>query len=95
LDPYGDCCASAILARAQRREVRPNIWASFRSDNGFRPAEVAPPVEQPAHREPGVSGLVGAARLPSEQVRQVDQRLDVTSCGLPPEIRSPGCSSSA
>ena len=31
----GDACrASAILARAQRREVRPNIWASRRSESG-------------------------------------------------------------
>ena len=29
------CCVSAILARAQRRDVRPNIWASFRSDSGL------------------------------------------------------------
>ena len=35
LDAYGDCRASAILARAQRREVRPNIWASFRSESGL------------------------------------------------------------
>jgi hypothetical protein len=27
--------ASAILARAQRRDVRPNIWASLRSDSGL------------------------------------------------------------
>jgi hypothetical protein len=33
---YGaDCRASAILAPAQRREVRPNIWASFRSESGL------------------------------------------------------------
>ena len=32
----GDACrASAILARAQRRDVRPNIWASRRSDGGL------------------------------------------------------------
>ena len=32
----GDACrASAILARAQRRDVRPNIWASRRSDSGL------------------------------------------------------------
>ena len=32
----GDVCrATAILARAQRREVRPNIWASRRSDSGL------------------------------------------------------------
>ena len=35
LDPRGDCRASAILARAQRREVRPNIWASLRSESGL------------------------------------------------------------
>ena len=29
------CRASAILARAQRRDVRPNIWASRRSDSGL------------------------------------------------------------
>jgi hypothetical protein len=28
-------CASVILARAQRRDVRPNIWASLRSDSGL------------------------------------------------------------
>jgi hypothetical protein len=27
--------ASAILARAQRREVHPNIWASLRSESGL------------------------------------------------------------
>jgi hypothetical protein len=27
--------ASAILARAQRRDVHPNIWASLRSDSGL------------------------------------------------------------
>ena len=27
--------ASVILARAQRRDVRPNIWASLRSDSGL------------------------------------------------------------
>ena len=27
--------ASAILARAQRRDVRPNIWASLRSESGL------------------------------------------------------------
>ena len=32
---FADCRASAILARAQRREVRPNIWASLRSDSGL------------------------------------------------------------
>jgi hypothetical protein len=32
----GDACrASAILARAQRRDVCPNIWASRRSDSGL------------------------------------------------------------
>ena len=35
LDAYGDCRASVILARAQRREVRPNIWASLRSESGL------------------------------------------------------------
>jgi hypothetical protein len=29
------CPAPAILARAQRRDVRPNIWASRRSDSGL------------------------------------------------------------
>jgi hypothetical protein len=32
---FADCRASAILARAQRREVRSNIWASLRSDNAL------------------------------------------------------------
>jgi hypothetical protein len=27
--------ASAILARAHRRDVRPNIWASLRSESGL------------------------------------------------------------
>ena len=27
--------ASAILAHAQRRDVRPNIWASLRSESGL------------------------------------------------------------
>ena len=31
----GTLRASAILARAQRREVRPNIWASLRSESGL------------------------------------------------------------
>jgi hypothetical protein len=31
----GDGRASAIRARAQRREVRPNIWASLRSESGL------------------------------------------------------------
>ncbi len=32
----GDACrASVILARAQRRDVRPNSWASLRSDSGL------------------------------------------------------------
>jgi thioredoxin reductase (NADPH) len=31
----GTCWAWLILARAQRREVRPNICASFRSESGF------------------------------------------------------------
>ena len=32
----GDACrASAILARAQRREVRPNIWVSRRFESGL------------------------------------------------------------
>ena len=31
----GTLRASAILARAQRRDVRPNIWASLRSDSGL------------------------------------------------------------
>jgi transposase len=35
LDAYSDCRASAILARAQRRGVRPNIWASLRSESGL------------------------------------------------------------
>jgi hypothetical protein len=35
LDADGDCRAAEILARAQRREVRPNIWASLRSDSGL------------------------------------------------------------
>jgi hypothetical protein len=43
LDPYGDRRASAILARAQRREVRPNILASLRSESGL-PAFRAEPV---------------------------------------------------
>jgi hypothetical protein len=30
-----DCRASAILARAQRREVRPKFWASLRSEKGL------------------------------------------------------------
>jgi hypothetical protein len=32
---HGSCRASAILVRAQRREVHPNIRASLRSDSGF------------------------------------------------------------
>ena len=31
----GTLRASAILARAQRRDVRPNIWASLRSESGL------------------------------------------------------------
>ena len=31
----GTLRASAILARAHRRDVRPNIWASLRSDSGL------------------------------------------------------------
>jgi hypothetical protein len=31
----GTLRASAILARAQRRDVRPIIWASLRSDSGL------------------------------------------------------------
>jgi hypothetical protein len=31
----GALCASVILARAQRRDVRPNIWASLRSESGL------------------------------------------------------------
>jgi Transposase len=61
----GDACrAPAILARAQRRDVRPNIGASRRSDSGL-PAVVMVPPEQSADLRDYYSKHVKSDRLDS------------------------------
>ena len=60
----GDACrASAILARAQRRDVRPNIWASRRSDSGL-PACTLSRYAATAASLPALASSASSSRCP-------------------------------